>query len=223
MSMSLLYYSRMRFIMKLLPLLLASPLPAHVISVYAGGLEAKLFSEDLSLRDPNHYSFANCRSHVVYMKTLFMEYLAEQYRGQLSLSHIYPGLVVHDDFDVSPMPAWFRALWWAVGALVQRFYAIPPSECGERMLFLASSRFPPKPVADGEATKEAKEGTKITIGSDGNRGSGAYAVNWDGEAVSSKKMKKMYKKVRGEGLAERVRDHTLKAFQDIKNGAVFKD
>jgi hypothetical protein len=88
--MSLLYYSRMRFITKLEPLLLASKLPSHVISVYAAGHKGKLFKDDFSLRDPKHY-FANARSDVTFMTTVFMESLAERHKGQMSLVHIFHG------------------------------------------------------------------------------------------------------------------------------------
>jgi hypothetical protein len=94
----------MRLILKLLPLLLASPLPAHVVSVYGAGKEGKLFPEDLSLRDPKHYGFSNARSHVVYMTTFFMEALAERHRGRLSLIHVFPGLVMIAGFDSVRLP-----------------------------------------------------------------------------------------------------------------------
>jgi hypothetical protein len=92
-TMSLMYYSRMRAITKLLPLLLKSKLPATVVSVYAAGMEGKLYPDDLSLRDQKHYSYLQARSHMNYMHTLFMETLAEQNPGKLSLIHIFPDLV----------------------------------------------------------------------------------------------------------------------------------
>ncbi|KAJ8608072.1 hypothetical protein MRB53_039907 [Persea americana] len=84
----------MRCILQLKPLLLASPGKATVVSVYAGGNEATLFPEDLSLRDPKHFSFANCRSHCVYMKTMMFERLAKENPDKLSLSHLFPGIVI---------------------------------------------------------------------------------------------------------------------------------
>lgn len=85
-SLSLLYYSRMRFATQLLPLLLASPRPAHIISIYAAGKETTLTSSDLSLRDPKNYTLSNVRSHAVIMKTFFMESLIERHPGKLSSS-----------------------------------------------------------------------------------------------------------------------------------------
>ena len=232
--MSLLYYSRMRFIIQLLPLLLAaSPLPAHVISVYAAGMEGKLFAEDLSLRDPKHYSFLNCRSHVVYMKTLFMEALAQRHPGRLSLVHVFPSLVITEtNFDNVRVAAWVKFIWrWLVAPIVRPF-SVPPRESGERMVFLATSRFPARQAAinadvaagDAEitaaaATEEGDDG--VAVGSDGKRGSGAYAVNWDGEVISTKKLYDAYKNVREGDLAGKVWDHAMKAFEEIESGTAF--
>jgi hypothetical protein len=60
-TMSLMYYSRMRIITKLMPLLLKPDLPATVMSVYAAGIEQNLFPEDLSLRSPKRYSYAQAQ------------------------------------------------------------------------------------------------------------------------------------------------------------------
>lgn len=70
-TMSLLYYSRIRFVTNLIDLLQAEQKTAHVISVYGAGLEGKLFKDDISLR--HHYSFANARSHIVHMTTMAFE------------------------------------------------------------------------------------------------------------------------------------------------------
>jgi len=108
--MSLLYYSRIRFITNLLPLLLASSVPAHIVSVFAAGMEKKLYPEDLSLRDPKHYQgWGDMRTHVVYMTTFLMEELAKKYPGKLALSHVFPGLVIHGSFG-NIVPKWFRVL-----------------------------------------------------------------------------------------------------------------
>ena len=222
-SMSLLYYSRMRFIMKLLPLLLASPLPAHVISVFAAGLEGNLFPMDLSLRDPKHYSFANLRSHVTYMTTFFMETLAERHPGRLSLVHVFPGVVMTKAFNNPGLPRWFKLTWRLVSPAV-RLFSVPGDECGERILFLATPRFPAREETSGKGTAEGEKTTtsagdaEIAFGTDGRRGSGAYAVNSDGETTPTKKT---YANIRAEGMKVKTWDHTMKAFEEIEAGRVF--
>ena len=218
--MSLRYYSRMRFIVQLLPLLLASPLPAHVISVYAAGKEGKLFPKDLSLRGPKLYDFANSRSHAVYMTTLFMETLAERHRGQLSLVHVFPGLVITGGFQDVQLPKWFKVTWWLAAPIARRF-SISPSECGQRILFLATPRFTArqkKETAKDDEVTGVEGDNGLAMGSDGIRGSGAYAVSWDGETISTENT---YKNVRGTDLARQVWDHTLRAFEEIEAGRVF--
>ncbi|KAI9717646.1 MAG: hypothetical protein M1812_004591 [Candelaria pacifica] len=219
-SLSLLYYSRMRFVIKLLPLLLASQLPAHIVSVFAAGKESNIFPEDLSLRDPKHYGFANARSHAVHMKTLFMETLVEKHRGRLSFIHVFPGLVITEAFNDGRLPTWFR-LVWRVATPIARPFSLSGQEIGDRVLFLATPRFPPRQALD-DTKREGSSATEgdvgIATGTDGNRGSGAYAVGSDGETVSTEKA---YMKVRQEGLAEKVWSHTMKAFEEIEAGKTF--
>jgi hypothetical protein len=221
--MSLLYYSRMRFIVQLLPLLLASSLPAHIISIYAAGLEGKFILDDLSLRQPNHYNFLNCRSHAVHMKTLFMESLVSRHPGRLSFVHVFPSLVITDAFDKSQVPSWVKILWRLMVPFL-RLFSVSPPESGERMLSLASPRYPARDTVElsGVAGATATD-TAIAMGSDGIRGGGAYALNWDGEPIPSKKMHATYDKIRGDQVAIKVWDHTMNAFETIEAGSVFTD
>lgn len=223
MLMSLLYYSRMRFITKLLPLLLAAPLSAHIISVYAAGHEGKILPDDLSLRAPQQYGLASVRSHVTYMTTLFMENLAQQHPGKLSLVHVYPGLVVTDAFYNAGLPTWFK-ITVRLSVPFVRPFTTPPEECGQRILFLATPRFPARQVIESTATTKREEAspndeaTEVATGTDGIRGSGAYACNSTGDIIP---LKETYKKLRMEGLAQKVVDHTMKAFNDIEAGIAF--
>jgi len=201
----------MRFITQLESLLQASTLPAHVVSVYAAGKESKLFQDDLSLRDPAHYSFANARSHIVYMKTLFMEALAEKHAQKLSMIHVFPSLVITPAFDRDTHPLWFKAAW-TVAAPFAGFFSVSQEESGERTLFLASSRYP----ARGTTTTEAKD---VAVGTDGQRGSGAYAVNYDGEVIPTAEA---YVNVGGRAeLSKKVWSHTMEAFAEIEKGNTF--
>jgi hypothetical protein len=213
--MSLMYYSRMRIIINLLPLLLKSNLPAKVVSVYAAGLERKLFPEDLSLRDLTHYSYSQARSHMIYMHTLFMESLAEQNRGKLSLVHIFPGLVLGPGFQNPELPTWFRIVTrWIVIPIFGRLITVPAKESGERMLSLASPRYPPRSVDKSKGQEGA------VIGTDGNPGSGVYSLTWNGE--NNLKMKS-YENMNKDEMRKRVWDHTTKAFEVIEAGKVFTE
>lgn len=143
--MSLLYYSRMRIITKLLPLLLASAQPAHVISVYGPGRDSTLVQDDLSLRSPKNYSFSNAGSHAAYLTTFFMEYLAAQHPGKLALAHYFPGLVLSDVFQDPTFPFWFRTIFKYGGPLIRLSpMTLDGKVSGTRTLFNASPRFPPR-------------------------------------------------------------------------------
>lgn len=220
MLMSLLYYSRMRFVVQLLPLLLRSPLPGHIVSVFGPGRDDKLFPDDLSLRDPKHYNFMNSGSHVAYMTTFFLEKLAASHPERLSLTHYYPSLVLTNGFQDGRLPKWFRLGWrFAVAPIIQPF-TVPPTECGERVLFLASPRFPARPSKGiGEISKN-QGNVEVATSSDGMVGGGAYRGNWNGETVPTGKA---YKKFREEGLSEKVWNHTVKAFEEIEAGNVFTE
>ena len=216
----------MRFIIKLLPLLLQSQLPsAHIVSIFAAGKESALFPSDLSLRSPAHYSASNSRSHVVHMTTLFFEKLAEKHRGRLALINVFPGLVITEGFADKRLPAWFRLMWFLATPLTPLF-SIKGREVGDRVLFLATELFPARravvdDVGKGRGVSSAAEGeARVAIGTDGNRGSGAYSVNWDGESIH---VDNKYQKLREEGFAEKVWEHTIRAFEDIEAGRTFTD
>lgn len=213
--MSLMYYSRMRMIIQLLPLLLKSTLPARVVSVYAAGTEAKLFPEDLSLRDLAHYSYTQARSHMVYMHTLFMETLAEQHVGKLALIHIIPGLVLGPGFQNPELPTWFRIVWhWVFVPLFGRLATVPAKECGDRMLSLASPRYPPRPI------DKSKNQEGVAIGTDSKPGSGVYSLTWNGETNLKVKA---YEEINKDEMRKKVWNHTMKAFEVIEAGGVFTE
>ena len=213
MIMSLTYYSRMRCVDRLLPLLLASPLPAHVASIYAPGFETQFIIDDLSLRKPENYKFANRRSQLGHMTTLFFEALAKKHPGKLSLSHNYPNFVVTGGFDNPYIPRWFPMVFgWLLPVL--RLFALSPEESGDRTIYMATSRF----AARGKYNKD----TEVTVatGTDGMIGGGAYAVNWNGENIN---VEKAYKKFDKEDVEGKVWEHTMEAFSEIEAGRVFGD
>jgi hypothetical protein len=210
--MSLMYYSRMRAITKLLPLLLQSNLPATVVSVYAAGMEKVIYLDDLSLRDLSHYSYSQARSHMVYMHTLYMETLAEQHPGKLALIHIYPGLVKGPGFDNPEYSLLLRMFMkWIIFPVLGPFIGVPPDECGERMLSLASAKYPPR---------GAKSEEGACVGTDGKHGSGVYALGAKGDDAINMTA---YGRFDKDAIREKVWDHTNKAFEVIQLGNVFTE
>ena len=217
--MSLLYYSRMRFTTRVLPLLLSSSLPAHVVSVFGPGRDTTFIATDLSLRSPKNYGFINSGSHVAYLATFFMEYLVAQNPGKLALIHYYPGLVLSEGYQDPTFPFWFRGIFKYGAPLIKLLLpTLNGKESGERTLFNASPRFPPR-SADGKAASSKSVGSiGVAESSDGIVGGGAYRVNFDNEQVATPKQ---YKKLREEGWLDKAVNHTLKAFEEIEAGRVF--
>ncbi|KAK5273664.1 hypothetical protein LTR96_000264 [Exophiala xenobiotica] len=228
--MSLMYYSRMRFIDRLLPLLLESRLPsssssggvgsssataAHIISIYAPRSEGQLFTQDLSLRQPGHFTYSNARSHIAYFKTLFFENLVAQYPGKLSFCHVFPGLVHTPGYKNPDLPTWFKIVFPIVGRPLMWVTGTSRAESGERTLFLATPRFPAKSLEKGSGNDMV-----AAVGADGQKGSGVYSVWSDSETMSREEV---YKKtgVRKDELREMVWKHTMGAFEDIEKGNVF--
>ncbi len=155
-------------------------------------------------------------SHVAYLTTFFFESLAQKYEGRLSLSHYYPGLVLHKNFTNDPaLPGWFKFTFRVIGPVLRPF-TVNPVESGERVLFMATERYPAR------GGKEAKGTGKVdvAVASDGVVGGGAYRVDMNGEIDPCPKI---FKDLREDGMEQRIWDHTMKAFEEIEAGRVFTE
>ncbi|KAF4333345.1 short-chain dehydrogenase reductase [Fusarium beomiforme] len=125
-SMTTRYYSRIRAIQQLIPLLNSAASP-RIISVLAGGFEGPLNEQDLDLRDPNHWTPWASSVHSATMGTLSLERIARE-NPRISIVHWFPGPV--------PTPGL---------AKLAKFGHTPPEngmsqeEAGARALFLATS------------------------------------------------------------------------------------
>ncbi|KAK8087153.1 hypothetical protein PG994_002127 [Apiospora phragmitis] len=240
-TMAIMYYSRIRAIQQLMPLLLRSELPAIVVSVFAAGLEdeKKLFREDLSLRDLQRYSYIQARSHLCYMHSMYMSKLAEMHaeggddnKQALRLVHIFPGLVLTPAFHSPAYPAWFRFLFNRILAplILAPFVAVNPVESGERMLCLASQVLYPAAAAaaapaasdDDGGSSESRKGGAVR-GMDGQPGSGAYSLDWKGDDTHNRKAYAKFNNAGIEALKQQVWEHTNRAFETIAAGKLFTE
>ncbi|OJJ42404.1 hypothetical protein ASPZODRAFT_137317 [Penicilliopsis zonata CBS 506.65] len=196
---SLRYYARMRFVQNLLPLMTtaASSSPSRVVSVYGGGFEFPINTDDLDLK--HTFSLLNAYKHSITMTTESMEYLAQQYPS-VSFVHAYPGLVgtnIYNNSFPSPIASFYNVAMWP-------FHSVSLQESGERHLFhLTSARYPAKqqPAGAGE----------VATGTTGEPGSGVYLLNWKGEVRSSPKLLTQY---REQGIPELVWKHTEQLLEE---------
>lgn len=196
------YYTRIRFIMQLLPLLNNSPLPSHVISVYAGTFEDGTKAGEFPIGCPPDaaYGIGAVRKHASFMKTFVFEELAERYAGKMRLTHIYPGLVDGPGFTNPEVPSWFKVLWRLVRPLL-RFFMVHPETCGQIMLYLATENYP------AQTKNIDKKG--ISRSSEGQSGGGAYSVGKSGDPQKGI----MYERVRQSDTRKRVWDHTMETLE----------
>jgi hypothetical protein len=187
------------------------PTGARCISIYAGGFEdkKKFFPDDFDLRKPDNFSFNRVRSQVTYMKTLFFERLAQQNEGKIGCVHIYPGLVMTPAMNAKSNPWWFRAAMFC-SSPVLRLYATSPEDIGQRMLYLATDRYPAQDL--GERSRESF----VAEGSTGQRGSGAYSVNVDGHAND---ISKAYADFDKRTMTDKVWKHTMEVFESRERSA----
>ncbi|KAL0941506.1 short-chain dehydrogenase reductase [Colletotrichum truncatum] len=192
-SMTTRYYSRLRAVSRLLPLLnnpgAESP---RVLSVLAGGKEASINEDDLDLRRPGNWAYWPASVQSATMGTLALEKLARE-NPRVSFVHWYPG------------PVSTRGL-----ARSKRFGMAPPSEMsqeesGERALFLATSdRYV---VEGGGSLAPLVEGLEIAKKS----GGGVFLVDPLGDSSDNESILADF---RSRGVDEKVWRHTLKIFDD---------
>ncbi|KAJ5002954.1 Short-chain dehydrogenase/reductase SAT2 [Colletotrichum sp. SAR 10_66] len=213
-TMARFYYSRIAFITSLMPLVLKSSLPAAVVSIYAAGMEGKLYPDDLSLRDLSHYNYSQARSHACYMHTLVFEELAKRHQGKLRFTHIYPGLVVHEGMGNPSNPWWIRILFTKVLPFLG--VDVDLEESGARMVSLASPSYYPaqRLGSTGEVSTSAISGT------DGQPGSGSYMLTWNGESCYAAKK---YASVDKDALRQKLWDHSNAVLEVIRAGKVFTE
>jgi NAD(P)-dependent dehydrogenase (short-subunit alcohol dehydrogenase family) len=193
------YYSRMRFIQNLLPLLESSG-PSRVISVYGGGFEYSINTSDLDLK--HNFSLLNAYKHSITMTSLSMEHLANTHPS-VSFIHVYPGLVgtnIYTNSFPAPISTFYNYVMWPF----MWPFSVNLSESGERHLFhLSSARYPAKHAIASQGVPV--ETADVATGTNGEIGSGAYLLNWKGEVRPSTKVLAQYREQRIPGL---VWDHT---------------
>jgi NAD(P)-dependent dehydrogenase (short-subunit alcohol dehydrogenase family) len=189
-SMTTRYYSRIRAVQQLLPLLNKAPSP-RIVSVLAGGMESAINENDLDLCSPPNWSYWNSSVQSTTMGTLVLERFARE-NPRLSIVHWYPGPV--------STPGLAKA---------QKFGMSPPNqmsqeEAGERALYLATSD--QNAVQGGGLVPVAKG-----LGAAAKSGGGIFLVNPQGESTDNEHL---LADLRKRGVDEVVWNFTEKVFAD---------
>lgn len=138
-AQSLEYYSRMLFILHLLPLLSESEAP-RVVSVLAGGLEREIADlDDLDLKNPGSFGAIKAQIQYTAMNTAFLERLAIE-NPSVTFVHSWPGWVntgnMRRGWDENSIVA--RIFWFILEPIVYLF-GFSDEESGQRHLFQSTS------------------------------------------------------------------------------------
>ncbi|KAK0620710.1 hypothetical protein B0T14DRAFT_236477 [Immersiella caudata] len=210
------YYSRIRFVVNLLPLLQRAPSLRRVVTVLAGTKEGEINLDDI----PGvSLPITQVRGHLASITTLALESIALE-APDVTFVHSFPGSVktnLGSGVKTAPIII-FRTLYKVLGPLIN----IPFVEAGERQLFIATSaRFPPKLGADADATAGAPTSSGVTAsaGSNGEVGSGVYSVNYDGEPAPQK-VGEVLMRLRADDVVRKLWLHTEEVFTRI-TGSTF--
>ncbi|KAI3332430.1 NAD(P)-binding protein [Xylariaceae sp. AK1471] len=192
------YYSRIRFITNLLPLIQRAPALRRVVTVGGGGHESELDTTDFpALRIP----LDQLRGHLTSLVTLGLEAVAQS-APDVSFVHDYPGTVRTKLLDYLPEE------------VLQTLTFVPLDESGERQLYMATSaRFPPASGV-GVAGVSLGDGYDVALGTSGVVGSGMYSVGANCESASPVVLE-LLAGMRERGLVQEVWRHTESEFHRI--------
>lgn len=148
------YYSRLRLVSKLLPLLnRCRERPAHVLSILNGNKETKIDEDDLNL--DKHWGLRAVVNHTTLLTSLTFDYLAAQApQASVVFLHATPGFVnTNAPRTTEHLPSrekigfiqWvFLSFVQIVSGWVIRYFGMNIKESGERHAFhLTSSSFQP--------------------------------------------------------------------------------
>ena len=181
---SLEYYSRMLFILHLLPLLRKAEAP-KVISVLAGGLEwaSAVDLDDLDLKKPGNFGARKARAQYPAMNTMTLERIANE-NTNVTFIHSWPGLVntgnVRRGLDpdrTSIFMVWF--VWLILEPIISLF-ATSDEVSGQRHLYQCTSAA----FGGNGVSWKGKPGIN-SLGESANNG--LFLVNYKGDCTPNAK------------------------------------
>lgn len=174
------YYSRMLFIMQLLPLIEKAKSP-RVVSVLGGGLEkANMETDDIELKKPGNFSFLKAQPHYVTLNTVTLDKLATDH-PHVTFLHTWPGMVDTGNVwrgvgDPNSIKGW--VIWLT---LVPLIWLVKQSDeyAAQRNLFMGTSaafggQGTPWKGKPGITTRQEQKG-------------GLFIVNWKGDCTPNTK------------------------------------
>ncbi|KAF3399825.1 Oxidoreductase andH [Penicillium rolfsii] len=198
-KLSLHYYSRMRFIVNLIPQLAEGyQRLSRVVSVLGAGGEGPLIQEDLPLK--RNYSLRNCATHAITMTSLSMEVLARAHPST-SFIHTYPGTV--NTNLMRDMGTVAHAAGRALLSLASP-WVVSLQESGRRHLYISTSKEYSPPLTPPRPSLLYDE-DKMDPGA-------AYLLDYRGFSRQNQKLLSEYL---ANGTSEEVWKHTVDIFTEV--------
>lgn len=199
----------MRFILNLLPLLQNATSCRRVVSVGAATCEGPIDMDNFYGTD---FPLMRWRDQTASIHTLSLEEAGRR-APDVSFCHDVPGVVRS---GITRNAEGFKIrLMIAISNLLSPLIAVPPDECGERHVFLATSAmFPPGQGGTAMAGVALDGKLAIVGGSNGQVGSGVYTVDNNGESAPPK-AKQVLAQFREDGTAKKVWDNIAADFKRI--------
>ncbi|PYI09558.1 NAD(P)-binding protein [Aspergillus sclerotiicarbonarius CBS 121057] len=200
------YYSRMRFVHNLLPLLSASQGPARVVSILAAGQEGSVEEDNFDLT--KSWTFMKSNTYAATLNSLALEHLATA-NPTVSFIHAFPGVVR------SPlMKSTFGNLAGSVLSILSHPISMKLEESGERNLFISTSAAYPSaaPKDPSRLGVPLGGGVQTAVASTGKVGGGSYILGSDGGNATREKLMDDY---RAKDFPNKVWSHTLETFKRV--------
>ncbi|MCJ1391791.1 hypothetical protein MMC18_004658 [Xylographa bjoerkii] len=211
-SAALATYTRTRFIVNLLPLLQRATALRRVVSVLCATKEGPIATNDMQgLKITNMLAQ---RGHGGSLVTLSLEALARK-APSVTFIHNFPGSVKTNIIrgGEGPFIVALNVVSKIVGAFMDLY--VPPEECGDRHVFLATSaKYPAGQDGDAVAGVPLPAGVAVARGVDGKTASGVYSIDQYGESAGPK-VEELLAGFRRDGLVEKVWQDTEEQFQRI--------
>lgn len=204
-KMAVNYYSRIRFVLNLMPLLQRASQAnelARVITVLAAGSEGDVRMDDLELK--HNFTLHACLAHCVIMSDFMIEELSKRF-PDVSFSHSYPGTVKTGIANELTGPV---RLAVKVMYAVMTPWILNVQESGERHLFQITSQV--YPSRKGAVGIPPVDGMQAIKGMSGEPGGGAYLLDWDGKAAGDEKVLGKYREI---DMGTKVWEHTMAIFE----------
>ncbi|KAF5718180.1 Dehydrogenase reductase SDR family member 12 [Fusarium globosum] len=202
-SLTTRFYSRVRAIQVLLPLLNNSPNP-HVTNILAGGQEGPLIADDLDLSKPGNFGVASAAQQAATMLTLTLERFAKE-NPKISFVHAFPGLTATPLLSRGSSGIIGFLLQWIVTPLGGLLFA-SPDDVGARALFYATNARYTVEETENAATPIV-EGLSKAARSTG----GVFLIDNKSEAADNEKVLVGLRKK----MADKVQAHVDSTFERV--------